>query len=139
MASAATEDLMRMAHPLLMNSPKTGRKAILSCTPDEYHQIGGRMVADLMELAGWQVAFLGANTPIDSLVLLVEQFQPDLVGLSTTLPANLSKLQEAVEVLRDRFGDLTIVVGGQALGQMPGLELPPSVRYIESVDQIHSL
>lgn len=141
MASAQTEDLMRMAYPFVLNTPKTGRKAILSCTADEYHQIGGHMVADLMELQGWEVAFLGANSPVDSMVLLIEQLRPHLLGLSVTMPSNLPRLDAVIRAVRERFAGLPIVVGGQAFRLAGAAELSPvpGVVRVETADQLLSM
>lgn len=140
LATAQTEDLMRMVYPLVARAARAGRKAIISCTADEYHQVGGRMVADLMELDGWEVAFMGANTPVKDLEALVGQLKPDLVGLSATIPANLPRLLDAVQLIRRHHPSIPVIVGGQAFrlaSQAPALDLC-GARYVQTVDQIDS-
>ncbi len=138
MAAAMTEDLMRMASPLVREAPRIGRKAIVSCTVEEYHQVGARMVADLLELQGWDVIFLGANAPVDDVMLLTDQLKPDLLALSVTMPSNLRRLAEAIRLVRQQFDGLPIAVGGQAFALAGAAQpsLMPGVWRVETVDHL---
>jgi methanogenic corrinoid protein MtbC1 len=141
MASAQTVDIMRMGFPLVPSAPRNKRKVIISCTAGENHVMGSHMVADLMELQGWDVISLGADTPLDSLVLLAEQMRPDLLGLSVTMPSNLPALYETIHTLRQRCGNLPIMVGGQALSLANQAELPSvtALRRVQSVSELAEL
>jgi len=44
--------------------------AVLACAPGERHEIGLMMLAVLLRSDGWQVAFLGADTPLEDAVQL---------------------------------------------------------------------
>jgi MerR family transcriptional regulator, light-induced transcriptional regulator len=50
--------------------------AVLACAPGERHEIGLMMLAVLLRCDGWQVAFLGADTPLE-----------DALGFATTIGA----------------------------------------------------
>lgn len=39
------------------------KKIVLTTAPNEFHEVGCRMVADFLEAEGWNVYYLGANTP----------------------------------------------------------------------------
>lgn len=67
LATLITEDMLRLVFPRVLEREPNGRRAIVSCAAEEYHQVGGRIVADTLEAAGWAVQFLGANTPADAL------------------------------------------------------------------------
>ncbi|MFW6371304.1 MAG: cobalamin B12-binding domain-containing protein, partial [Bacteroidota bacterium] len=59
MCTAITESLINIVYPYLTPMPKVDKKAVVMCTPGEYHQIGARIVADYFELNQWDSYFLG--------------------------------------------------------------------------------
>jgi methanogenic corrinoid protein MtbC1 len=78
------------------------------------------MVAQLLELDGLAVRFLGADVPTDSLLAMVRQTPPRLLVLSATMPERLGQLRAAVARVRQADGaHLPIFVGGQVLDWAP--------------------
>lgn len=57
---------------------------LLAAPAGEHHGLGLRIVADLLELSGFHVVYLGADTPTGALVVAVAEHEPSLVGLSLT-------------------------------------------------------
>lgn len=123
MATAITEGLLNLIYPRLfkLEREQSARKVIISCAPNEFHQIGGKMVADLFQLNGWDSHFLGANTPIDDMLEYIQDIKPDLVGLSLSVYLNMPSLIKGIEAVRTDFKDIDIVVGGQAFN-LGGME-----------------
>jgi MerR family transcriptional regulator, light-induced transcriptional regulator len=100
----------------------SGSCVLVACVEGELHDLGARMVADLLEVDGIGVRFLGANVPTDSLLSIVEEEQPLLVVLSMTMPERLMQLRQAVAGIRRVHGPrLPVFVGGQALAWVPDL------------------
>jgi methanogenic corrinoid protein MtbC1 len=113
-ATAICEELLAQLFPLTTRRPASGRRALVSCAADEYHQLGGRIVADLLETQGWDVDFLGAGTSLDD--LRARAARPlDLVALSCSVAFNLEKLAQSVRVVRAAAPAVSIIVGGLAL------------------------
>ena len=81
LATAITEGAMSLLYPRIFSGSRIGRSAVVSCVANEYHQIGGKMVADIFELNGWDGFFLGANTPEAELLAFVQERKPDVLGL----------------------------------------------------------
>ena len=71
LATAISEGLLNLTYPRLFARPRLGKSAVVTCVANEYHQIGGKMVADLFELNGWRGYFLGANTPVNDVQSLI--------------------------------------------------------------------
>jgi len=113
-ATSVTESAMGLLFPIIFNAEHCGRKAIVSCVATEYHQIGGRMVADIFELHGWDSYFLGGNVPVTDLLRMVEDKQPDVIGLSLTLYSHLPDLLRHIHSIHNAFPDIKMLVGGQA-------------------------
>jgi MerR family transcriptional regulator, light-induced transcriptional regulator len=114
LASTLSESLLSEVYPRVFARPWLGRRAIVTSMANEFHQIGGKMVADIFELNGWRGDFLGANTPLEDLLEFVARRQTDVVAFSLTLEANLGLLEHAVETVRREHPGLPILVGGQA-------------------------
>jgi methanogenic corrinoid protein MtbC1 len=94
-------------------------RAVISAAPDEFHEIGAWMVSDILEHDGWQVRYLGANTPTDDLIKMLKSFHPHVLALSVTMPFNLHKVQLVIRKIRSEveLNDLYIIVGGNAFNQ----------------------
>lgn len=117
LATAIVEDLLGLFYTTLFDRPHGPSTAVVACTANEYHQLGGKMVADAFEWHGWRSRFLGANTPIDDLAELVRATQPRAVALSLTMYFNLPKLLETVGNVRRAAPRVPILLGGQAFAR----------------------
>ena len=105
---------------LLPGGSPNGHSAVVACVEGELHDVGGRMVADFLEMSGFQVSFLGANVATATLEQLVRERPPRLLALSATRTASLVALQRAVAAVRRLAGEQTLIaVGGQALRERP--------------------
>jgi len=113
LATAVTHQLLDEVAPQMRTVPWGGRLAVVTSTPDELHALGVRMVADFLEADGWEVLQLGAATPAEDLVALVEREAPDMVALSTTTPRSLPGIADVLRQLRSAHPRPLIVVGGQ--------------------------
>ena len=98
-----------------------GKTAVVACVDDNPHDLGPRAVADFLEMAGWNVVFLGGNMPPGEIVLATHAFEPDLVALAAALTAHLPSLERTVEELRSAAPDVKILVGGRIFLDAPGL------------------
>ena len=138
LATAITESLLSLVYPRLFKAKPTSKKAIISCAANEYHQVGGKMVADIFELNGWDGYFLGANTPIDQMIALIDEMKPDLVGLSLSIYFNLPSLKAGIEAIRSNFTQLDIIVGGRAFhsGGTQALKPYAATHYLESLNEL---
>jgi methanogenic corrinoid protein MtbC1 len=114
LATAISEGLMNLVYPRLFNLPHVGKSAVVACSANEYHQIGGKMVADIFELNGWRGYFFGANTLAKDLLELIRDKHPNAVALSLALHFNLDAMIGLAETIRGAFPDVPILVGGQA-------------------------
>ena len=109
--------LFEEAPPAISN----GKRVVVACVEGELHEFPARLVADFLELAGYQVRYLGANVPLHDLVKLLAAEPTDLLALSVTMSFNAGALHRGVERIRAEFPSLPILVGGHALSWEPEL------------------
>lgn len=123
LATSISQLVMAHLYPHLRRKARNGKRALVACVEGELHDMGGRMGADFLETAGFDVLFVGANCPTESLVALVAEHRPDLVGLSATMSFHLSALERAiVEIRKVTHPRFPIVVGGHVLEWSPDLK-----------------
>lgn len=135
LATAITEELMAVLFPRALSVERCGLTAVVSCASDEFHHLGARMVADVLEMRGWDTRFLGPSMPVETLVSLVETTRPDLIALSISIPSHLLHASRAIRKLRTSGVATPIVLGGQAFLS----DDPPSLLTLEDVHVLGSL
>jgi len=122
LASAIVNRVMASLYPQIIDmTPRRGR-AIVTCAPNEFHELGGRMFADLLELDGWDVMYLGANTPVEELVAMARSHNVSFLALSVAMPFNLEQAGRAISALRQLAPVRPkILLGGRAFSMSPRL------------------
>ncbi len=111
--TAATQLCMSQLYPYIFGNDKNGKVSVITCAQGELHEIGVRMVADLLEMNGWDAFYLGANVPIRSVISFVAEKQPDMVGISATITSHLPQVKTLIEEIREiQQKPICIMVGG---------------------------
>ena len=102
--------------------PWKGR-VLVSAASNEFHVLGAQMVANCLEAEGWEVDYLGADTPAPDLVGYIKDRAPDVVALAVTMPFNLIKAKEVVDRILEEFQQprQRILLGGLAFSGHPEL------------------
>lgn len=93
---------------------RKGGRVLLAAVEGEQHALGLRMAADVLEEAGYEPLYLGADVPTEALLRAVESLSPDLVGLAATMPELAARLQAVAGEVRRAHPHLGLLVGGQA-------------------------
>ena len=114
LASAIVETILSEVYFKIITKNKIKKSVVLTCTENEFHQIGIKMVSDIFEKNGWHIHFLGANTTTEELFSLIKSVQPDVLAISLSIPFNLPTLEKMLVKIRNQFPELYILVGGQA-------------------------
>ena len=122
---ASVTSLLALSAVQMNRRPAGERRglAIVTAAPNEFHRMGGQLVAMALEEDGWQVSNLGANTPAADLVALVAAERPRLLAFSVAMAYNLEGVQAVIEQLRatPACADTRVMVGGLAFRFMPEL------------------
>jgi methanogenic corrinoid protein MtbC1 len=77
----------------------------------ELHDLPLIMLGLALRTHGWRVSYLGADTPVESLLEAVEELRPDAVVVSGTLP---SIFEPQVERLRSTASGVALYLAGAA-------------------------
>ncbi len=94
----------------------TGKVTVAACVGGEYHELGLRMVAGMLQSRGYPVHFLGPSVDPAFLVEVIQLRNPQVVLLTATLDDRLPDVREAIAAIQRTFPEEqrpAIVVGGQ--------------------------
>ena len=120
---------------LIQSIPRSlSYRVMVCCVEGEQHFIAAKMAADLFQMEGWQVDYLGPNVPTAALIEIVGARHPNLLALSITMEANLRRTQTLIRKIRKLAGAPYIIVGGRAAvgvnsgrNKFPGIETATTV------------
>ena len=63
-----------------------GPHALLACVPGDQHDLGLICFGLALRAHGWRITYLGADTPLPTLIETADLLQPALVVVSAALP-----------------------------------------------------
>lgn len=103
----ATRQLLALVQP-----SETGRRALLACFDGEQHVIPLYGVALTLAEWGYQTVILGTSIPPAGLGVAIRSLQPQLVGLTVTVPPSKRGVQETLAAYAEACAGIDWVVGG---------------------------
>ncbi|HSK68941.1 MAG TPA: cobalamin-dependent protein [Candidatus Limnocylindria bacterium] len=121
MMSSIVRTVVEAALPFVRRERETsggaqgGARVLLACPEEEYHELGIRMGADFFAILGYDVAYVGCNTPRDTLLDAAMALQPALVALGVTNYLNLAQLPPLAAALKALPFAPRVYISGSAL------------------------
>ncbi|MCX7625818.1 MAG: cobalamin-dependent protein [Candidatus Sumerlaeaceae bacterium] len=123
--TACTQLVISQLYPRLFAEQPSERKgrAVVTAVAGELHELGARMVADFLEMDGWDTYYIGANTPVESFIATIEKTRPSVVGISCTIALHLSSVREITSAMAAHgfLPTVKILVGGRPFIVSPNL------------------
>lgn len=112
--TAATQLIMSQLYPFLFSEERKDKSIIVTCVNGELHELGARMVADFFEMEGWNSHYLGANTPISSIIQTIESSKSQIIAISATMTFHVNNVKELITEIRSHevSKNIKILVGG---------------------------
>jgi len=118
--TAIVRSIVECCYPYVMEKKKelnysAGGTAVVLCPPEEYHDLGARMVADFFTICGYKAIFVGSNTPYNDFKNAIEVIHPNIITISVSNYYNLVYTKKIIEDLRKvNHNSFKIIVGGYA-------------------------
>ncbi len=113
--TSSTQNLMARLYPFIFIKPPSKSKVMAACVSGELHEMGIRMIVDILELEGYDTTYLGANTPSDAIVSMLKESGAKILLLSATMTYHMERLQGLISLVRSdkETEDVTVLVGGR--------------------------
>lgn len=121
--TAATQFIMSQLYPYIFSTERNGHRMVATSISGELHELGIRMVADFFEMAGWDTYYLGASTPVASIISEVIARRADILAVSVMLHTHMPRLRTLTEQIRatNMPQPVRILVGGYPFNANPDL------------------
>ncbi len=88
---------------------------LLAAPGGEQYLVALRMIANLLQDAGYEVIMLGADVSGDALQDAVSRHRPHVICLSATLPPGADELPGLIQRLSEHNPQTGFVIGGRGL------------------------
>ena len=124
LCTAVTQLCMSMLWPRINAGARDGdRSVVATSVGGEAHEIGVRIVADLLKRDGWRTFYLGAGVPASDVVTMLREQRADVLALSATMAGHVPEVRRLVDAVRDEpaCADVKVVVGGRPFLVAPRL------------------
>lgn len=116
MAGEILRKITEMVKPKLKTQPSKKRqgKVVIGTVKGDIHDIGKDMVVFTLDVNGFDVLDLGIDVDPEKFVEAVENFQPQVVGLSGFLTLAFESMKETVEALKkaNLRNAVKVMIGG---------------------------
>jgi DNA-binding transcriptional MerR regulator len=113
-------------------------RVVLACFPDEDHGLALLAVALRFAVLGYRPTVLGPRTPPSAVGDAVRTLDPDLVGLSVTIPPAPRRGRALVEAYAKAIGDVPWIVGGAGVASLvPAITSAGGVVVIAPLSELH--
>ncbi|NIH83172.1 cobalamin B12-binding domain-containing protein [Amycolatopsis granulosa] len=89
-------------------------RVTVSCVDGEWHALPARLLAEVLELRGFRVNYLGAQVPAQHLITHLHRTSPDAVALSSSLPTRLPAAHATITACQ--AAGVPVIAGGAAFG-----------------------
>ncbi|MFC5271689.1 cobalamin-dependent protein [Adhaeribacter terreus] len=121
--TAATQMIMSQLYEHIFNSERNGYRLVATCISGDLHEVGIRMVADFFEMEGWDTFYLGANTPIESIIRTLREQEANLLIVSATMAYHVRAVADLIAAVRrdTTLNSVKIMVGGYPFNVAPEL------------------
>ncbi len=126
----------------LSGSNRSGHGVIVACAPHDQHELGALVLAVLLRRSGYQVYFIGANTPVEDLADMARTVRPVAVMISASSIDSVHHLMHKRNHLQG-IAPL-LVLGGNGFNTDPRRAELVGGRYLaasgaDAVERFHDL
>lgn len=112
----ATETIRTLIAGLTANAPEPGeqgRTALVSCAPEDKHDLIPLALAAHLTFRGWSAKNLGGSLPAAQITRAVAILRPDALFLTFTMLSVLEGVLDVIARVRPEFPDCRIILGGR--------------------------
>jgi len=124
-AEAVTEAMDIIRPHLEASDAVTKGKFLIATVKGDIHDIGKNIVAILLRGAGYEVKDLGIDVPPEKIVKVVEEYEPDFLGLSALLTTTMVAMDGTIKALKQNGlrDKVKVLIGGAAVSEEYGQEI----------------
>jgi len=90
---------------------------VIGTVEGDIHDIGKRIVGFIIEGNGYEVIDLGINVNTETFAKAVEEYKPDILGMSALLTTTMPNMAKTIDLLKEKGlrDKVKIIVGGASV------------------------
>lgn len=138
-AVGAAMDILK---PLLEASNVESKgKFVIATVKGDIHDIGKNIVATLLKGAGYEVNDLGTDVPTEKIVQVIQEDNPNYLGLSALLTTTMLEMGVVIKALEENNlrDKVKVLIGGAAVSDEYAEEIGADAFCIDGFDAIKKL
>jgi len=118
LAGEMLENIGAIAKPLIKDTPggetKKLAKVLIGTVHGDLHDIGKNIVTFMLDINGFEVKDIGVDVPVKTFLDEINDFKPDVVGLSGFLTLAFDSMKETIEAIQGAGlrPSMKIMIGG---------------------------
>lgn len=143
LAGEMLETIGKVAKPLIKQAPgeearKLG-KVLIGTVHGDLHDIGKNIVSFMLDINGFEVKDIGIDVPVKTFIKEINDYQPDVVGLSGFLTLAFDSMKETIaafetEGIRNNF---KIMIGGGQIDETVRNYTGADAFGVNAVEAVH--
>lgn len=119
-AARAMKRCMAILEPLLVGvETESAGTVVIGSVKGDLHDIGKNLVVMMLKGAGFRVYDLGVDVPPERFVHAIEEYRPEIVGLSALITTTMPMMREVIGAL-DAAGvrdQVKVLIGGAPVSE----------------------
>ena len=96
-------------------APRSRERVMMAAVQGEHHVLGLRLAADVLEGAGYDVLYLGADVPLPALLAACSTHQPDLLGVTVSMWLGVPTMIWEIHSVIGLEHPPRVMIGGRAV------------------------
>ena len=99
------------------------KKVVVCCAPDEMHELGAQIMADLFESDGWEVKFLGGGLNNEDILTFTNENGPDVLLIYGTAAQQAPGIRRLIDKIKsvNAWPNMKIMLSGGIFNRADGL------------------
>ena len=143
LAGEKLDTIGKVAKPLIKTAPgeeaKKLGKVLIGTVHGDLHDIGKNIVTFMLDINGFDVKDIGIDVPVKTFIKEINEYQPDVVGLSGFLTLAFDSMKETIaafeaEGMRSQF---KIMIGGGQIDETVRNYTGADAFGVNAVEAVH--
>jgi methanogenic corrinoid protein MtbC1 len=133
LATAISNRVMGTVYESLATEmPVSKERVLIAAVEGDQHVMGLRMLADVLEGAGYETLYVG-ETPLADLLPFISTHDPRVIALGATGPWSTARLIDTVRAIRSEMPSLPILLGGAQAQHLADIADDPRIHVANDV------
>ncbi len=123
MASRISRSIVDQLQNKLPRQQQSDKKVVICTATAESGELGGQIISDMFESAGWDVRFLGGGMTNDEILSFINDFGPDFLVIYGSLASQAPDIRAIIDRIREvnAWPDMKIMLSGGVFARAEGL------------------